>query len=249
MHDFTDFWTYFSLKFFNFHLFPEGNWVHLGEIPSLGAIMSDTDMPVLNYDVIYDMCEPHVKCSGVSYLCKWSTEITDDARWPEVWTCPSGKFFEIKKKKFEKKGIQNFKNVIFKQLSFGKFWKNSNFWQFSRKKWQFSGYFLGKNVNFLAIFGQLNGNFPEGQVGTHRLPRWGINPCMRSPAVTVTRGVKGSDGSEINPHLGSREGSLKKNQNITLRIIAHFFGRRRSVQLSGDYCIGLLYIIEKFTTT
>ena len=37
----------------------------LGEIPSLGAIMSVTDMPVLNYDVIYDMCEPQLK-GGVS---------------------------------------------------------------------------------------------------------------------------------------------------------------------------------------
>ena len=39
--------------------------------------------------------------------------------------------------------------------------KNSNFlaifWQFLRKKWQFSG-------NFLAIFGELSDNFPEGQV-------------------------------------------------------------------------------------
>ena len=32
----------------------------MGEIASLGAIMSVTDMPVLNYDDIYDMCEPKV---------------------------------------------------------------------------------------------------------------------------------------------------------------------------------------------
>ena len=58
----------------------KGNRVPLGEIASLCAIMSLTDMPVLNYDVIYDMCEPQVKSSGVSYLCTWSTEFTDDAR-------------------------------------------------------------------------------------------------------------------------------------------------------------------------
>ena len=33
----------------------------MGEIASPGAIMSVADMTVLNYDVIYDMCEPQVK--------------------------------------------------------------------------------------------------------------------------------------------------------------------------------------------
>ena len=39
----------------------------MGDIASQSAIMSVTDMPVLNYDVIYDMCEPQVKSCEVSY--------------------------------------------------------------------------------------------------------------------------------------------------------------------------------------
>ena len=39
----------------------------MGEIAALGAIMSVTVMRVRNYDVTYDMCEPQVKGSGVSY--------------------------------------------------------------------------------------------------------------------------------------------------------------------------------------
>ena len=34
------------------------------------------------------------------------------------------------------------------------------------------GNFLGKNVKFLAIFSQSNGNFPEGQLHTHRGETW-----------------------------------------------------------------------------
>jgi len=96
--------------------------------------------------------------------------------------------------------------------------------------------------------GQLRSLMTQGDQRCERIvcPGWELIPAG-GHLQTMTRGVKESDGSEINPHLGSREGSFKKNQNITLRIIAHFFGRRRSVQLSGDYCIGLLYIIE-FTT-
>ena len=41
--------------------------MHLGEIASQGAIMSVKEMSVLNYNVIYDMCEPKVKGYGVSY--------------------------------------------------------------------------------------------------------------------------------------------------------------------------------------
>ena len=37
---------------------------------------------------------------------------------------------------------------------------------FLKKKWQFSGNFLEKSGNFLAIFGLVNGNFPEGQIRT-----------------------------------------------------------------------------------
>ena len=53
--------------------------------------------------------------------------------------------FEIKENKIGgknwKKGIQNFKNTIFKELSFGFFLTKMAFWQF-----------LNKNDNFLAIF-------------------------------------------------------------------------------------------------
>ena len=57
-----DFWTDFSWIIYSFDLFSEltwewnWNWANLGEIASQGAIMSVTDMPVLNYDVIYDIC-------------------------------------------------------------------------------------------------------------------------------------------------------------------------------------------------
>ena len=43
------------------------NLVNLGKITSQGARMCVTDIPVLNYGVIYHMCEPQVKVSRVSY--------------------------------------------------------------------------------------------------------------------------------------------------------------------------------------
>ena len=43
------------------------NLINLGEITSQGAGMFVTDMPVLNYGVIYHMCEPQVKGSGMPY--------------------------------------------------------------------------------------------------------------------------------------------------------------------------------------
>ena len=53
---------------------------------------------------------------------------------------------------------------ILNNCHWGIFEKNGIFWQFSQKKWQFSGNFGEKNGNFLAILGHLIGNFPEVQV-------------------------------------------------------------------------------------
>ena len=72
-------------------------------------------------------------------------------------------FFKFTKKNYFFKLKKKIKEFLPSKMSFLNNCHFGNFWQFSRKKWQFSGNFWEKNSNFLAIFGLLNGNFPEGQ--------------------------------------------------------------------------------------
>ena len=72
---------------------------------------------------------------------------------------PSAKFpFEYEKLKKNWHLKKKAKNCHFfqKKMSLAIFWINENF-----------GIFGGKNVKFLAIFWQSNGNFPEGQPEIH----------------------------------------------------------------------------------